>query len=122
DNEPNDIADIFKIKGNLFYFETPLCEAFNDFNYLLKINKDLFTFNIQGTGTYEEYELNNHNGITKWTTCSSDVDGFCNDGELPGMVRFKSMTYFQDHKWYEELADGKLMDETLAFKARVEGS
>nr|GEU57249.1 hypothetical protein [Tanacetum cinerariifolium] len=81
-----------------------------------------------GTETYEEYELNNpvtrdleepwldngmpyqlcdhicepyrfKNGITKWPTCSLDIDGFCNGGELPRMVRFGGMTYFQDHKW-----------------------
>ncbi|GJY15711.1 ribonuclease H-like domain-containing protein [Tanacetum coccineum] len=129
DNDPNDITDIFKIEGNLFDFETPLCEAFSDFNYLLKIDKDLFTFDIQGTGTYEESELNNpvtrdleepwldngvpyqlcdhickpyhfKNGITKWPTCSLDIDGFCNGGELPGTVRVGSMTYFQDHKHF----------------------
>ncbi|GJZ39794.1 hypothetical protein Tco_0586357 [Tanacetum coccineum] len=60
DDDHDDITDIFKIEGNLFDFETPLCEAFNNFNYLLKIDKDSFTFDIQGTGTYEEYELNNH--------------------------------------------------------------
>ncbi|GJW61529.1 hypothetical protein Tco_0110864 [Tanacetum coccineum] len=43
-------------------------------------------------------------------------------GELPGMVRVGSMTYFQDHRWYDELADGKLKNETLAFKAKIEGS
>ncbi|GKF19975.1 hypothetical protein Tco_0068613, partial [Tanacetum coccineum] len=59
DDDPDNITDILKIEGNLFDFETPLCEAFNDFNYLLKIDKDLFTFDIQGIGTYEEYELNN---------------------------------------------------------------
>nr|GEU45012.1 hypothetical protein [Tanacetum cinerariifolium] len=37
DDDPNDIADIFKIKGNLFDYETPLCKAFNDLNYLIKI-------------------------------------------------------------------------------------
>ncbi|GKG63079.1 hypothetical protein Tco_0638726, partial [Tanacetum coccineum] len=46
DDDPNDIADIFKIKGNLFDFETPL----------FKTNTDLFTFNIQEIKTYEEYE------------------------------------------------------------------
>ncbi|GKE71362.1 hypothetical protein Tco_1529434 [Tanacetum coccineum] len=39
--------------------------------------------------------------MTKWHTCSSDIDGFCNGGELPGMVRVESMTYFQDHKCFE---------------------
>nr|GEW26473.1 hypothetical protein [Tanacetum cinerariifolium] len=122
DNDLNDIVHIFKIEGNLVDFETPLCEAFNDFNYLFKIDKDLFTFNIQGTRNYEEYKLSNpvtrdleepwldnrvpyqlcdhicepyhfKNGITKWPTCSSDIDGFCNGGELPRMLRVESMTY-----------------------------
>ncbi|GJY48532.1 hypothetical protein Tco_0438488, partial [Tanacetum coccineum] len=117
------------IKGNLFDYETPFCKAFNDLNYLLKIDIDLFTFDIQGIKTYEEYELNNpvtrdaeeswldkgvpyplcdhicepyrfKNEVTKWLTCSSDIDGFCNGGKIPGMVRVRSMTYFQDHKCF----------------------
>ncbi|GKA94772.1 reverse transcriptase domain-containing protein [Tanacetum coccineum] len=113
-------------------------------NHLLKIDPDLFTYDIQGFKTYDEYaqELNNKtqgdkepwsenrvqyqlydhicepyrfkNGKAKWPTCNSDIDGFCNGGELPGMVRVGSMTYFQDHKWYDGLVNGKLKDETLA--------
>nr|GEV95581.1 hypothetical protein [Tanacetum cinerariifolium] len=49
-------------------------------------------------------------------------DCFCNGGELPGMVRVGCMTYFQSHEWYDELADGKFKDETLARKAIIEGS
>ncbi|GJU29927.1 hypothetical protein Tco_1173516 [Tanacetum coccineum] len=84
---------------------------------------------IRRTGTYEEYELKNpmtrdleepwldngvpyqlcdhicepyhfKNGITKWPTYSSDIDGFCNGGELPGMVKVGKMTYFQDHNCF----------------------
>ncbi|GKE46958.1 hypothetical protein Tco_1478216 [Tanacetum coccineum] len=131
DDDPDDITNIFKIEGNLFDYDTPLGKAFNDFNYLLKIDTDLFTFDIHGIRTYEEYDLNNpvtrdleepwsdngvpyqlcepycfKNGITKWPIYSSDIDGFCNGRELPGMVRVRNMTYFQDHKWYDELADG----------------
>ncbi|GKC52467.1 hypothetical protein Tco_1075212 [Tanacetum coccineum] len=47
---------------------------------------------------------------------------FRNGGELPGMVQVRCMTYFQDHKWYDKLADGKIKEETLALKAKVEGS
>nr|GEW82931.1 retrovirus-related Pol polyprotein from transposon TNT 1-94 [Tanacetum cinerariifolium] len=151
DDDPDDIDDIFKIEGNLFDFETPMCEAFNDFNHLLKINKDLFTFDIQETRTYEEYELNNHvtkdlkepwldngmpyqlcdhirepyrfkNGTTKWPKCSLDINGFCNDGELPGMVRVGRMTYFQDHKSYDKLANEMLKEETLMHKTKIKES
>ncbi|GJX88037.1 hypothetical protein Tco_0340051 [Tanacetum coccineum] len=152
-NETDNVPEIFKIEGNLFDFETPLCVAFYEFNYLLKINADLFTYDVQNLKTYDEYEqelknvtkkgteepwsengvpyqLCDHicepyhfkNGNTKWPTCTSDIDGFCNGGELPGMVRIGSMTYFQDHRWYDELVDGKLKEETLALKAKIKGS
>ncbi|GJR82840.1 hypothetical protein Tco_0153625 [Tanacetum coccineum] len=121
DDDPDNIAEIFKIEGNLFDYETPLCKVFNDFNYLLKIDTNLFTFDIQGIKTYEEYELNNNmmggleepwldNGLPYQLCdhicepyhfrpmCSSDIDGFYNGGELPGMVLVGCMTYFQDHK------------------------
>ncbi|GJV33789.1 hypothetical protein Tco_1394189 [Tanacetum coccineum] len=150
-NEMNNVLEIFRIEGNIFNFETPLCEAYHEFNCLLKIDTDLFTYDIQNFKTYDEYkrELNDdkakgtkkpwsengvpyqlcdhicepyhfNNGGTKWPTCTSDIDGFCNGWELPGMVRVGSMTYFQDHMWYDELADGKLKDETLVLKAKIE--
>ncbi|GJS16576.1 hypothetical protein Tco_0411048 [Tanacetum coccineum] len=68
----------------------------------------------------EPYRFKNR--VTKWPTCSSNIDGFCNGGELPGMVRVGSMTYFQDHKWYDELDDERLKEETLMHKAKVEES
>ncbi|GJV41312.1 hypothetical protein Tco_1419752 [Tanacetum coccineum] len=114
DDDPDVVIDIFKIEGDLFEYGTPLCKAFNDFNYLFKIDTDLFTFDIQGIRTYEEYELNN--------TMTMDLEEPWLDNRLPGMVRVENMTYFQDHKWYEELADGKLKDETLMHKAKVEES
>ncbi|GJX73431.1 hypothetical protein Tco_0312026 [Tanacetum coccineum] len=114
----------------------------NTFNGIIRENR---------IKTYEEYELNNNmigdleepwsdkrvpyqlcdhicepyrfkNGKTKWPTCSSDIDGFCNGGELPRMVRFGCMTYFQDHKWYDELTEGKLKEEALMRKARFKES
>ncbi|GKC11542.1 hypothetical protein Tco_1008324 [Tanacetum coccineum] len=111
----DNIPKIFKIDDNLFNFDSPLYKAFEEFNHLLKINPDLFTYDIQGFKTYDKYrqELNNktqgneepwsENGVpyqlcdhlcepyrfknikTKWPTCSSDIDGFCNGGELPEM-------------------------------------
>ncbi|GKB02491.1 hypothetical protein Tco_0830580 [Tanacetum coccineum] len=71
--------------------------------------------------TYEEYELNKIMTRDIEEPCSY-IDGFCNGGELPRLVRVGCMTYFQDHKWYDELADGKLKEETLMHKAKVEES
>ncbi|GKE08707.1 hypothetical protein Tco_1412258, partial [Tanacetum coccineum] len=71
--------------------------------------------------TYEEYELNN-NMMEELEEPCSDIDGFCNGGELPRIVRVGCMTYFQDHKWYDELTDGKLKEEALMHKARIEKS
>ncbi|GJU64950.1 hypothetical protein Tco_1246785 [Tanacetum coccineum] len=88
-NEMDNVPEIFKIEGNLFDFKTP------------------------SKGTEEPwlenrvpYQLCDHvcepyrlkNGETKWPMCTSDIDGFCNGGELPGMVRVGSITYFQDHR------------------------
>ncbi|GKB50328.1 reverse transcriptase domain-containing protein, partial [Tanacetum coccineum] len=116
-NETNNVPEIFKIEGNLFYFETPLCEAFHEFNCLLKINTDLFTYDIQNFKTYDEYKRELDNDNAKGTE-----KPWSENRELPGMVHVGSMTYFQDHRWYDELADGKLKDETLALKAKIEGS
>ncbi|GKB65440.1 hypothetical protein Tco_0921626 [Tanacetum coccineum] len=112
-NETDNVPEILRIKGNLFDFETPLCEAYNEFSCLLKIDTDLFTYDIQNFKTYDEYKQELNDDKAKDTEKS---------WELPGMVQVGSMTYFQDHRWYDELADGKLKDKTLALKAKIEGS
>ncbi|GJT49438.1 hypothetical protein Tco_0975595 [Tanacetum coccineum] len=77
DDDPNmidDVPEIFKIEDNLFNFDTPLCIAFKEFNYLLKINPDLFTYDIQGIKTYDEYEQELNNDKTR------GLDEQCNYG------------------------------------------
>ncbi|GJV98308.1 zinc finger, CCHC-type containing protein [Tanacetum coccineum] len=53
--------------------------------------------------------------------CSNE-HGFCNGGELRGMVLVGYMRYFQDHEWYNDLMDGSLKDEALEQKAIYEES
>ncbi|GJX49021.1 hypothetical protein Tco_0275866, partial [Tanacetum coccineum] len=125
DDDPDDITDIFKIKGNLFDFETPLTYEEHELNN--PVTRDLEEPWLDNGVPYqlcdhicEPYRFKNR--VTKWPTCSSNIDGFCNGGELPGMVRVGSMTYFQDHKWYDELDDERLKEETLMHKAKVEES
>ncbi|GKB35968.1 hypothetical protein Tco_0880910 [Tanacetum coccineum] len=105
------IAEIFRIETGIFDFETPLCTPFNEFNYLLKIDTDLFTHDIQEAKTYKEYknELNN-NPEEPWSEIRVPyelIDHLC-----------KLFHY----KWYDDLEDGKLKDEALKQKAMYERS
>ncbi|GJW45129.1 hypothetical protein Tco_0073928 [Tanacetum coccineum] len=55
-NDEQEIGEIFRIVSNLFDYETPLCENFKEFNYLLKIDPGLLTKDIEGFKTYEEFK------------------------------------------------------------------
>ncbi|GJY24045.1 hypothetical protein Tco_0397703 [Tanacetum coccineum] len=113
-DDEQETAEIFRMETNLFEYETPLCTEFKEFNFLLKVDPELFTHDIKRTKTYKDYEneLNNEleepwsevgvpyeiydhicepfhfkNGKAKWPTYNLNEDGFCNGGELPRMVR-----------------------------------
>ncbi|GJZ71051.1 hypothetical protein Tco_0634902 [Tanacetum coccineum] len=88
-DDPDNIAEIFKIKGNLFDFDTPLDleEPWLDNGVPYQLCDHIC----------EPYRFKNR--MTKWPTYSLDIDGFCNGGELHGMVWVGCMTYFLDHKW-----------------------
>ncbi|GKC60943.1 hypothetical protein Tco_1088541 [Tanacetum coccineum] len=55
DNE-DEVAEVFRIDTNIFDFETPMCKGFKEFNYLLQIDPDLLTKDIEGFKTYDEYK------------------------------------------------------------------
>ncbi|GKA64617.1 hypothetical protein Tco_0764324 [Tanacetum coccineum] len=55
-NDEDEIGEVFRIDTNIFDYETPLCSAFNAFNYLLKVDPDLLTKDIVGFKTYEDYK------------------------------------------------------------------
>ncbi|GKE81751.1 hypothetical protein Tco_1551751 [Tanacetum coccineum] len=122
--DENEIDEIFKIKTDIFNFETPLCKAFNEFNYLLKVPEEPWSENGIPYKVIDHICESFHfkDGKTKWPTCNWNDEGFCNRGELPGMIRVGYMTYFQDYEWYDNLIDGKLKEEALKQKAIYEGS
>ncbi|GKC01554.1 hypothetical protein Tco_0987690 [Tanacetum coccineum] len=55
-DDKDEVAEVFRIDTNLFNFETPMCEAFKEFNYLLQIDPDLLTKDIEGFKTYADYK------------------------------------------------------------------
>ncbi|GKD24461.1 hypothetical protein Tco_1230675 [Tanacetum coccineum] len=54
--DEEEIVEIFKIEIDLFHFATPFCKAFDEFNYLLRINTDLLTSNILRFKTHDEFK------------------------------------------------------------------
>ncbi|GJS81877.1 hypothetical protein Tco_0748418 [Tanacetum coccineum] len=54
--DEDEVGKFFRIETNAFDFETPLCRAFKEFNYLLQIDPDLLTEDIEGFKTYEDYK------------------------------------------------------------------
>nr|GFC87729.1 hypothetical protein [Tanacetum cinerariifolium] len=50
------VAEVFRIDTNIFDFKMPVCKTFKEFNYLLQIDPDLLTKDIEGFKTYEEYK------------------------------------------------------------------
>ncbi|GJY47243.1 hypothetical protein Tco_0436306 [Tanacetum coccineum] len=55
-DDMDEVAEVFRIDTNLFNFETPICKAFEEFNYLLQIDLDLLTKDIERFNTYEDYK------------------------------------------------------------------
>ncbi|GJY79057.1 hypothetical protein Tco_0484858 [Tanacetum coccineum] len=56
-DDKDEVPEVFRIDTNLFDFETPMCKAFKEFNYLLQIDPDLLTKDIKGFKTYEDYKV-----------------------------------------------------------------
>ncbi|GJZ85742.1 ribonuclease H-like domain-containing protein [Tanacetum coccineum] len=50
------IDALTKSETDIFDYETPLYLAFNEFNYLLKVDPDLLTKDIMGFKTYKDYK------------------------------------------------------------------
>ncbi|GJZ64200.1 hypothetical protein Tco_0620621 [Tanacetum coccineum] len=111
----------FKIETDVFDYETPLYLAFNEYNYLLKVDPDLLTKDIMGFKTYEDYK---NDWIYEWNKnvpWSWREDGYCNGGNLPRARHIGNSLHYQDLEWYEALEDSELKDEALQNKAIMEG-
>ncbi|GJR44608.1 hypothetical protein Tco_1312711 [Tanacetum coccineum] len=126
----DEVAENFRIETNVFDFETPTCRAFKEFNYLLQIDLEILTKDIDGyNGVWKEPTLVEHycepfsfkSGHSKWPTCSWKDDGYCNGGNFPGVYIVGNILRYQNLEWYEALKDGKLKDEALKNKSIMEG-
>ncbi|GJU55525.1 hypothetical protein Tco_1229239 [Tanacetum coccineum] len=129
-SDEDDIAEVFRIDTNIFDYETPLCSAFKEFNYLLEdvpwvdekpwTDTGVWTKPTPVKHTFKPF--NYKTGCLEWPTCNWKDDGYCNGGNLPGTYIIENQLYYQDYEWYEALEDSELKDEALRNKAIMEGS
>ncbi|GJT93746.1 reverse transcriptase domain-containing protein [Tanacetum coccineum] len=127
-------GDEIEIETDVFDYETPLCLAFNEFNYLLKVDPNLLTKDIMRFKTYEDYKddwIYEWNENVPWVYDKSWLDngiwkepkpdGYCNGGNLPGAYHIGNSLHYQDLEWYEALADSELKNEALRNKVIMKG-
>ncbi|GJV11786.1 reverse transcriptase domain-containing protein [Tanacetum coccineum] len=138
-NNEDEVAEVFRIDTNIFDFETPMCKTFKEFNYLLQIDLDLLTKDIEGFNTYDEYK---DDWIYEWNKDIPWVDekpwtkagvwtepkpvktyltSYCNGGDLPGAYHIGNSLHYQDLEWYKALEDSELKNEALRNKAIMKG-
>ncbi|GJT66000.1 hypothetical protein Tco_1017480 [Tanacetum coccineum] len=134
--DPSDVSFTKWIDTNIFDFETPMCKAFNKFNYLLQIDSDLLTKDIEGYKTYEEFKddwIYEWNKDVPWVNEKPWIDtgvwtepkpnnGYCNRGNLPGDYIVQNFLHYQDYELYDALIDCELKEQALRNKAIMEGS
>ncbi|GJT45083.1 hypothetical protein Tco_0953798 [Tanacetum coccineum] len=58
--DKGEVAEIFRIETDIFDFETPICKAFNEFNYLLKIDTYLLTSADKSKITRKQSKIGKH--------------------------------------------------------------
>ncbi|GJV92511.1 hypothetical protein Tco_1540324 [Tanacetum coccineum] len=111
-DDMDEVAEVFRINTDLFDFETPMYKEFKEFNYLLQINPDLLTKDIEGFKTYEDYK---NDWIYEWNKDVPWVD------EKPWTNAGVWTKPTPDYEWYEALEDGELKHKALRNKAIMKG-
>ncbi|GJU92890.1 hypothetical protein Tco_1317646 [Tanacetum coccineum] len=109
-DDEDEVSEIFRIDTNVFDFETPMCRAFKEFNYLLQIDPDVLTKNIEGFKIYKDYKddwIYEWNEVVPWVHERPWTDNEV--WEEPTPVRHHS------------LKDGELKEQALKNKAIMEG-
>ncbi|GJX04676.1 hypothetical protein Tco_0190592 [Tanacetum coccineum] len=132
DNE-YEVAEVFRIDTNIFDFETPMCKTFKEFNYLLQIDPDLLTKDIEGFKTYEEFKddwIYGWNNDVPWVDEKPWTDIGVWKGRKPVKHTCKPFNYKTGYSewptcyWKSDgysLEDSKLKEDALRNKAIIEG-
>nr|GEU61557.1 C2 calcium/lipid-binding domain, CaLB [Tanacetum cinerariifolium] len=113
--DEDEVAKKFRIETNVFDFETPLCRAFKEFNYLYLLHFD--PDNKDVPWVHEKPWTDDR----AWKEPAPRDDGYCNGENLPGAYIVGNLLRYQDFEWYEARKDGKLKEKALKNKTIMEG-
>ncbi|GKE03974.1 hypothetical protein Tco_1395992 [Tanacetum coccineum] len=126
-DDENEVAEIFRIETNVFDFKTPTCKDFKEFIYLLQIDPDVLTNDIEGFKTYDKYKddwIYEWNNDVPWVHEKPWTENEVWEEPVPvehcSYIVGNSLRY-QDLERYKALKDGELKDEALRNKAIMEG-
>ena len=61
-------------------------------------------------------------GTAKWPTCNWKKDGYCNTGDLPGLIHEGNSIRYESYERYDMIKDSELKKEVLANKKILEKS
>ncbi|GKE11650.1 hypothetical protein Tco_1415201 [Tanacetum coccineum] len=131
-NNEDVIAEVFRIDTDIFDYETPLCLAFNEFNYLLKVDPNLFMKDIMSLRPMKITKTTGStNGIKMYHGCKTSHGLIMEYGKSQHQSNIRaSLSTIRlgvwngqpvDYEWYEALEDCELKDEALRNKAITEG-
>ncbi|GJW50130.1 hypothetical protein Tco_0091481 [Tanacetum coccineum] len=109
--EENEFAQIFRIDTNLFHFETPLCQAFKEFNYLSQMDVDIYERNNRVPWVEEKPWTSNE----EWAKPIKDEYG-----DLPGLIHEGNLIHYEDYEWYDTIEESELKVEALNNKRMLE--
>nr|GEZ44105.1 hypothetical protein [Tanacetum cinerariifolium] len=129
-DDEDEVTEILKIDTNAFDFETPMCRAFKELNYLLQIDPDVLTKTIEGFKTYEDYKddwIYDGNEDVPWVHERPWTDNGIWKEPTPVRHHYEPFNYKMDVQSGQFIA-GKMMDidskpreEDLKNKAIIEG-
>nr|GEY33896.1 C2 calcium/lipid-binding domain, CaLB [Tanacetum cinerariifolium] len=111
-DDEDEVANIFRNETNVFEFETPLCRAFKEFNYLLQIDPDKQTslprFSMVRSGKLKEEALKNKAIIDGMI---DEDDESSNEGWKDGTtLTIPTMIMMKDEEEYEAIKENEYDD------------
>ncbi|GJW08234.1 hypothetical protein Tco_1570657 [Tanacetum coccineum] len=126
-SDKEETAKFFKIETDVFEYETPLCLAFNEFNYILKVDPDLqkILWGLKPMKITKTIGSRNgtkiYHGVMRNHELKLEFGQNQNHSNIHASLSTKKLSVRHGQSVYKALEDNELKDEALRNKAIMEG-